>query len=398
MSDIQGIRRRTWAEIDLDKAEQNYRAVREAVGERVKICCVIKANAYGHGAVQMAAFYQRMQADYLAVSNIEEALQLRKNCITLPILVLGYTPEECAGILACQDITQSVYSYEYGKKLAACAENLGVRVKIHIKLDTGMGRIGFLCRREDSHELDLAAEICREPSLIAEGIFSHFASADESTDGDGYTAEQTELFLYGTSYLERQGITFSIRHCANSAAIFDHPESHLDMVRAGIVLFGLKPSERLRHMPDLQPVMTLKSVISHLKEVYPGESVSYGRTFLATRKTTVATVPLGYADGLWRVNGMNECYMMVGDRYAPIIGRICMDQLMLDVSEIDCRVGDVVTVFGTDRLCSADTIAHRNGTINYEIVCAIGERVPRAFIRDGRIRDWQDSIYREDLM
>ncbi len=397
MSNIQGIRRRTWAEIDLDKAEHNYHAVKQAVGDGVKVCCVIKANAYGHGAIRMASFYQKMKADYLAVSNIEEALQLRKKRITLPILILGYTPEECAGVLALHRITQSVYSYEYGKKLADCAAALGVQVKIHIKLDTGMGRIGFLCREEGDRELDLAAEICKSPSLIPEGIFTHFASADENIDGDAFTAEQLQCFLNGVAYLEQVGIRFSIRHCANSAAIFDHPECHLDMVRAGVVLYGLKPSDKLRRLPDLQPVMTLKSVISHVKDLYPGQTVSYGRTFLATRKTSVATVPIGYADGLWRANGMSECYMLVNGKYAPIIGRICMDQLMLDVSEIDCQVGDVVTVFGADRLCSADALARRNGTIHYEIVCAIGERVPRAFISGGRIRHWQDSIYKGDL-
>lgn len=398
MSNIHGIRRRTWAEIDLDKARLNYLTVKGAVADGVKICCVIKANAYGHGAVRMAEFYQKMGADYLAVSNIEEALQLREKNITVPILILGYTPEECAGLLSHYGITQTVYSYEYGKKLASVAETLGVKVKIHIKVDTGMGRIGFLCRNESENELLLVLKICKEKSLVAEGIFTHFAVADENTDGDAYTARQLASFDYGVKYLQDCGVSFEIKHAANSAAIFDHPESHFDMVRAGIVLYGLKPSEKMRRLPELYPVMSLKSVISHIKDVYPGETVSYGRTFHANRRTTVATVPIGYADGLWRGNGMSDCYMLVRDRYAPIIGRICMDQLMLDISETDCRVGDVVTVFGADRTCSADAVARRNGTINYEIVCAIGERVPRAFISDGKIYDWQDSIYKEDLI
>ena len=398
MSNIHGIRRRTWAEIDLDKAKQNFMSVKETVGDGVKVCCVIKANAYGHGAVRMAEFYQKMGADYLAVSNVEEALQLREKNITVPILILGYTPEECAGLLAHYGITQTVYSYEYGTKLASVASELGVKVKIHVKVDTGMGRIGFLCRDSENNELSLAAEICKMPSLYAEGIFTHFAVADENTDGDGYTAEQLERFEFAIEKLKLEGVSFEIRHAANSAAIFDHPESHFDMVRAGIVLYGLKPSEKMRRLPELYPVMSLKSVISHIKEVLPGETVSYGRSFHANRRTTVATVPIGYADGLWRVNGMNDCYMLVRDRYAPIIGRICMDQLMLDVSESDCCEGDVVTIFGADKTCSADAIARRNGTIKYEIVCAIGERVPRAFITDGIISDWQDSIYKEDLI
>ena len=398
MSNIQGIRRRTWAEIDLDRAKLNYGSVREAVGNDVKICCVIKANAYGHGAVRMAAFYEQMGADYLAVSNIEEALQLREKNIRTPLLILGYTPEECAGVLAHYGITQTVYSYSYGERLAEVAEELGVKVKIHLKIDTGMGRIGFLYRDGEHSELDMAADICRKPSLVPEGIFTHFAVADENTDGDAFTAEQLDRFNRAVEELRQKGITFEIRHAANSAAIFDHPECHLDMVRAGIVLYGLKPSEKMRSLPKLYPVMSLKSVVSHVKDVETGQTVSYGRTFYANRRTTVATVPIGYADGLWRVNGSNDSYMLVGGKYAPIIGRICMDQLMLDVSEIDCKVGDVVTVFGADSICSADAIARRNGTINYEIICAIGERVPRAFIEDGTIRTWQDSIYKEDLI
>lgn len=398
MSNIQGIRRRTWAEIDLDKAKRNFMSVREAVGDSVKICCVIKANAYGHGAVRMAAFYEQMGADYLAVSNIEEALQLREKNIKTPLLILGYTPEECAGVLSVYNITQTVYSYEYGQRLAKVAEELDVKVKIHIKIDTGMGRIGFLCRGGESDELALAAEICKEKSLVPEGIFTHFAVADENADGDAFTAEQMDHFFRALRYFEERGIKFDIRHAANSAAIFDHPECHLDMVRAGIVLYGLKPSEKMRGLPKLSPVMALKSVVSHIKEVSTGETVSYGRTFFANRNTTVATVPIGYADGLWRVNGMSDGYMLVNGKYAPIIGRICMDQLMLDVSEIDCEVGDVVTVFGADTICSADAIARRNGTINYEIICAIGERVPRAFIENGIITEWQDSIYKEDLV
>lgn len=397
MNSIQGIRRRTWAEIDLDRAEQNYLTVKRSVGDDVKICCVIKANSYGHGAVRMAHFYQKMGADYLAVSNIEEALQLREKSITVPILILGYTPEECAGVLSHYNITQTVYSYDYGVKLSEVAKKLGVQVKIHIKIDTGMGRLGFLCRDDSHNELDRIYELCHSDSLIPEGIFTHFAVADENVDGDAFTEEQLGHFNYAIGYLRDRGLTFHIHHAANSAAIFDHPECHLDMVRAGIVLFGLKPSEKMRNLPELAPVMSLKSVISHIKEVYAGETVSYGRTFLANRKMTVATVPIGYADGLWRVNGANDGYVLVSGKYAPIIGRICMDQLMLDISEIDCKVGDVVTVFGADKICSVDSIARRNGTINYEIVCAIGERVPRAFVSGGQIQNWQDSIYEEDL-
>lgn len=397
MKEIQGVRRRTWAEIDLDDAKKNFDTVRSALNKDVKLCCVIKANAYGHGAVKMAEFYQKMNADYLAVSNIEEALQLRKKNITIPILILGYTPEECAEVLARHKITQTVYSHAYGKRLAECAAQAGVRVTVHIKLDTGMGRIGFLCRRNAANELPQALEICQMPSLIPEGIFTHFAVADESRDGEAFTNEQLSQFLEGISYLEQRGIHFSLRHCANSAAIFDYPQAQLDMVRAGVVLYGLKPSERVVHLPPLAPILSLKSVISHIKMLSPGESVSYGRAYVARHAIRVATVPIGYADGFWRANGSKEVCLSVNGQEAPILGRICMDQLMLDVSKIDCKVGDIVTVLGADGRCSADAVAQRNRTVNYEVVCAIGERVPRAFLENGTICSWQDSIYTEDI-
>ena len=283
-------------------------------------------------------------------------------------------------------------------RLADAAEALGVRVKIHIKIDTGMGRIGFLHRGGDQSELLLAAEVCQRHGLAPEGIYTHFAVADESNDGDAYTADQLSCFNDAVDRLKKMGISFEIKHAANSAAIFDHPESHFDMVRAGVMLYGLKPSGKMRYLPELQPVMTLKSVVSHVKHIRKGETVSYGRVFTADRDTEVATVPIGYADGLWRVNnGAGDCYMLVGGKYAKVIGRICMDQLMLDVSGLNVSVGDEVTVFGNDRICSADAIADRNKTINYEVVCDVGMRVPRAFVENGEISSWLDNIYDGDL-
>ncbi len=397
MDRIKGVRRRTWAEIDLDRAEYNYQAVRSAVQGNVKVCCVVKANAYGHGAVRLSLLYEKLGADYLAVSNIEEALQLRQNRIALPILILGYTPEECAQALAEENITQTVYSYEYGKRLAQAAAEKGVRVKIHVKLDTGMGRIGFLCRNESKNELTQAEEICQYPSLLPEGIFTHFASADENIQGDDFTESQFRSFQYGVRYLEEKGIQFKIRHCANSAAIFDHPECHMDMVRAGIVLYGLRPSPCMRRLPKLLPVMAVKSVVSHRKDVTEGETVSYGATYRVRKKMTVATVPVGYADGFLRANGNEKGKVLLNGSYAPILGRICMDQMMLDVSGIGCEIGDIVTVFGDDALCSAEKLAEMNGTINYEITCAVAMRVPRAFFKGGELQEWQDLVYTKDL-
>lgn len=378
------IRNRTWAEIDLNAIIENYNRIRSVTTS--KVCCVIKANGYGHGAVELAKVYQELGADFFAVSNIEEALQLRNNAISTPILILGYTSVECAELLSTHNISQCVYSLEYAEKL----NSQGELVNVHIKLDTGMGRIGF---RPD--ELDRALKACQFPNLITEGVFMHFAVADESVDGLEYTRKQFDLFQRGYMYLESKGISFSIHHCANSAAIFDYPEFHLDMVRAGVVLYGLKPSDKVVNLPELKPAMTLKSVISHIKEIDEGESLSYGRTFIADRKMKVATITIGYADGFWRANGNGKYSVVINGKFAPILGRICMDQMMVDVSNIDCQCGNQVIVFGTEENNCADEIARINGTINYEVVCAVGERVPRAYKNNNQIVSWRDNLVSE---
>ncbi|MBR4201005.1 MAG: alanine racemase [Oscillospiraceae bacterium] len=398
---MQGIRKRTWAEINLDSAAWNYQQIRKAVRPETKVCCVIKANGYGHNAVRLAALYESLGADFLAVSNLEEALQLRQGQISLPILILGYTPPECAGVLAKQNISQCVYSRSYGEALSQAAMSDGVRVKMHIKIDTGMGRIGFQHRNGHS-ELADALAVCKLPCLKAEGIFTHFAVADEAEDGAEFTADQYENFIDAIDRLGCYGIEFALRHCANSAAIFDKPvvddlpDVHLDMVRAGVVLYGLAPSGVTRNLPELKPVMALKSVISHIKTIEAGDTVSYGRTYTAEQPRRVATVPIGYADGFWRLNGNGNCSMLVREQLCPVIGRVCMDQLMLDITDTEgISVGDIVTVFGdANGLTSADKIAAHTGTINYEVVCAVGERVPRFFLQDGVPVDVSDSIWK----
>lgn len=396
MEEIRGIRRRTWAQINLGAARANYQAVREAVAREVKVCCVVKADAYGHGAPMLAKAYERWGADFLAVSNLEEALQLRQAQIRLPILILGYSPTECAALLAEHDFSQCVYSYEYGEELADCAERAGVRVKIHLKLDTGMGRIGFRCFGTHAEELEQAAQICRKKALIPEGIFTHFAVADEGEDGEADTQTQRERFEGGIRFLEERGISFAIRHCANSAAVFDYPECHMDMVRAGIVLYGFAPSEKVRRLPPLTPVMTLMSVISHLKTLDVGETVSYGKTFRAERRMRVATVPIGYADGFSRRLGNGRYAVKIGSAYAPILGRVCMDQLMVDVTDLPCRSGDPVLIFGCDAICSAEHMAQILETISYEISCDVAKRVPRLYVEDGRGIAWQDDLIPTD--
>lgn len=388
-------RKRFWAEIDVNAAENNFRIIKSKLRDGVKLCCVVKANAYGHGAVYLSKLYESLGADFFAVSNIEEAMQLRNNGITKPILILGYTPASCASILAENSISQSVFSLSYAKELSksACAD--GVSVKIHIKLDSGMGRIGFDCIHESNKIFDSIGDVCRMAGLVPEGIFTHFAMADEGTDGKGFTALQYSRFTDAIDQLRSRGIEFDIKHCANSATTFEYPEYQMDMVRVGVVLYGLAPSGKVRGCEELTPVMSLKSVISMIKEIEAGDTVSYGCTYTAAAKTKIATAPVGYADGYWRSNAANGTQMLVRGKRVSIVGRVCMDQLMLDVTDVKgVREGDYITVIGKDKddFIGADELAKNNGTIGYEMICAIGERVPRFYIKDHEIVYVKDNI------
>lgn len=388
-------RKRFWAEIDLDAAESNFSTIRRGLPSGVKLCCVVKANAYGHGAVYLSRLYERLGADFFAVSNIEEAMQLRDGGISTPILILGYTPVSCAAILAENNISQTVFSPSYARELSQSATSHGVSVKMHIKLDTGMGRIGFDCTHGTEAVLPSLVEACKLPGLVPEGIFTHFALADEGEDGESFTRLQYGRFISAVDALAERGITFELRHCANSAASLDYPEYCLDMVRAGVVLYGISPSDKIRNSAGLIPVMSLRAVISMVKEIDEGDTVSYGCTYRAPSKRLIATVPVGYADGFWRSNAESGTQMLVRGRRVGIVGRVCMDQLMLDVSDV-CGVseGDYVTVIGSDggERIDVSELARNNHTIGYELVCAIGERVPRFYLSNGRIVHVKDSI------
>lgn len=353
---------------------RNYRLIQEHTKSR--ICCVVKANAYGHGAVPLARLYESAGAAFLAVASIDEALELRDSGISLPVLILGYTPPACAPILSEKDLVQCVYSRAYGEALSAQAAAGNVRVRVHIKLDTGMGRIGFACM-EEPIELPDAVAVCRLPHLLPEGIFTHFAEADGPA-GREVTRRQFARFMSGVRYMTQNEIPLKWRHAAGSAALFAYPETHMDMVRAGIALYGLSPAER--PIPGLCPVMALKSVLFHCKQVEAGQRIGYGGTFCAPRAMRVGTVALGYADGLPRTAGNGHYAFSIRGRRAPIIGRICMDQTMVDLSDIPCEIGDTVCVFGREDGCTAASLARAAGTIGYEIVCAVGERVPRLHI------------------
>ena len=379
----------------MNAAESNFKLIKSKLKPTTKLCCVVKANAYGHGAVYLSKLYERLGADFFAVSNIEEAMQLRNNGIKAPILILGYTPTSCASILAENNISQSVFSYSYAKELSQCAHCDGVSVKIHIKLDSGMGRIGFDCIHQNDDMINSIVGVCRMPGLEPEGIFTHFAVADEGVDGAEFTKTQYERFERAVHELEGRGISFEIKHCANSATTFEYPEYHLDMVRVGVVLYGLAPSIKVRGCEGLVPVMSLKSVISMIKEIEKGDTVSYGCTFVAEKKTRIATAPVGYADGFWRSNAQNGTQMLIRGQRVGIVGRVCMDQIMLDVTDVKgVKEGDYITLIGTDKdeSITADELAKRNGTIGYEMICSIGERVPRFYIKDHDIVFVKDNI------
>lgn len=383
--------KRTWAEISLNAIEHNYNVIRNKVADGTKVCCVIKADGYGHGAVELSQIYEKLGADFFAVSNIDEGIEIRKGGSKLPIVILGYTPVSEAKNLADYDISQAVFSLEYAKELSKkCVEDDCI-CKMHIKVDSGMSRIGFMCQEfpRDEYSIEEICEACCLPNLEVEGLFTHFCVSDEDAEGREFTNKQYENFIYVRDSLKKRGVEISVVHCSNSGAIEDYPETCCDMVRAGIILYGLAPSSKLTDRLDLVPAMTLKTVVAFVKEVQKGATISYGRTFTADKKMKIATVPIGYADGFIRQNA-KDGYMLVNGKKAKIVGRICMDQTMLDVTDIEnVKTGDEVVVFGTGKNGepTADSLAENTGTINYETVCLVGKRVPRIYIKDGKIEN-----------
>lgn len=383
--------KRTWAEISLNAIEHNYNVIRNKVADDTKVCCVIKADGYGHGAVELSQIYEKLGADFFAVSNIDEGIEIRKSGSKLPIVILGYTPVSEAENLAEYDISQAVFSLEYAKELSEKCVEEDCICKMHIKVDSGMSRIGFMCQEfpRDEYSIEEICEACCLPNLEVEGLFTHFCVSDEDAEGREFTNKQYENFIHVRDSLKKRGVDISVVHCSNSGAIEDYPETCCDMVRAGIILYGLAPSSKLADRLDLVPAMTLKTVVAFVKEVQKGATISYGRTFTADRKMKIATVPIGYADGFIRQNA-KDGYMMVNGKKAKIVGRICMDQTMLDVTDIeDVNTGDEVVVFGTGENGepTADSLAENTGTINYETVCLVGKRVPRIYIKDGKIEN-----------
>lgn len=382
------ILRRTWAEVDLTAAEHNFNIIKEK-SKGSKICCVVKADGYGHGAKVLSKLYEDLGADFLAVSNIDEAEELRDYGITLPILILGYTPVNDAKRLLKLNLTQAVYCLDFAKELSAKCEELGSELDVHIKIDTGMSRIGFMCQSfpRDNSSIDEIAEACSLKGLNATGIMAHFSVADEGEEGREYTESQLIAFDYTVNALKEKGIEFDIIHHANSAGTECYESAHKSMVRAGVILYGLAPSPKLQGALSLKPLMTLKTSVASVKKIYKGTTVSYGRTFEAEEDMTVATVTIGYADGYFR-DFSNKGYMLLKGKKCRILGRVCMDQTIIDVSGIEnVKIGDEVTVFSAIESPTADDLANFADTINYEVICAVSKRVPRYYHKNGNTVD-----------
>ncbi len=355
----------------------NFKEIKKSVPDNVKIMSVIKADGYGHGALTMAKELEN-GSDYFAVAIIEEALQLRNGGVTIPIMLLGYSNPQYFEEAVKNDITLTILSVEDARKLSAIATKMGKTAKIHVPVDTGMSRIGFPPTDEGAGKI---SEIASLEGINLEGVFTHFATSDEKDKE--FTRVQASRFADFRSKLEERNVNIEIYHCANSGAIIQHSEFSFDMVRPGIILYGLKPSEDVcENTLDLKPVMELESRVAFIKTINKGDSVSYGRTFVADREMKIATIPVGYADGYPRLLS-NKGRVIINGKYAPIVGRVCMDQFMVDVTGIDVSVGDKVILMGRcgDLFIGADEIAHHAQTINYEIVCGIGKRVP-CVVRD----------------
>ncbi len=375
---------RAWAEVNLDNIAHNVKEIRRITNKNTEIMGVVKADAYGHGVMEVTNTLLNNGVTRLAVSMLDEAIQLRKSGIKVPILILSYTDPRRADEIVNYDVTQTVFSHDLAQALSDASLRNKKNVKIHIKIDTGMTRVGFM---PGYSAVKNVTEIGKLPGLIIEGLFTHFASADE-TDRS-YTNMQFERFMSICSELNRIGLYIPVKHAANSAGIIEYPEMHLDMVRPGIILYGLYPSNEVnRDKIDLKPAMSLKANVILVKDVEINTCISYGRIFTTKRESKIATIPIGYADGYSRLlNG--KARVLINGEFAPVVGKICMDQCMVDVTDMKnpVHVGDEVVLFGKQSNCemSVDELAASIGTINYEITCIVGKRIPRVYLQGGQV-------------
>lgn len=370
---------RVQANVDLNAIRHNLLEVRKKLNPGTKLMVIIKADAYGHGAVALAkALGDSGRIDAYGVAIIEEAVELREAGITKPMLILGYTPKEQYDLVVAYDVAQTVFQYEMAKDLSDEAVRQGKTAKIHIKLDTGMSRIGFSDTPESAEEIKRIAEL---PNLELEGLFSHFACADETDKAS--TLNQLNRYIKFNDLLEKEDIFIPVKHIANSAGIIEFPQAYFNMVRCGIVTYGIYPSDMVNQEEiKLIPAMELKTRVIYVKDVEAGVGISYGATYVTDQKRRIATVPVGYADGYSR-NLSNHGKVIIHGQYAPIVGRICMDQFMVDVTEIEgVKQGDLVTLLGRDAeaYISAEELAEWSHSFAYELVCTVGKRIPRVYL------------------
>ena len=381
---------RVWAEVDLDAIRENMVHMKENIAENTKILAVIKTDGYGHGGVPIAKMLE--QLDFMfgyAAATYEEAHVLREAGVKKPILILGYTFPYCYEELIREEIRPAVYRRDTVEELAAAAVKVGQKAKVHIKVDTGMGRIGIT---PDEEGLEFVRFLMGHPELEVEGIFTHFAKSDE----EDKTSANHQLALF-QNFIDRiqteLGLTIPVKHCSNSAAILEMPQANMDMVRAGITTYGLYPSEEVsKDIVPLRAAMSLYSHIVYCKTIHAGQSVSYGGLFTAQKDTRVATIPVGYGDGYPR-SLSGKGYVLIRGKKAPILGRVCMDQFMVDISEIPgVMEGDKVTLLGVDgtERITAEELGELSGRFNYEFVCDLGKRIPRVYIQHGEITEVRD--------
>lgn len=367
--------RPTYAEINLSNISANISAIKKFIPPKTKFMAIVKANAYGHGAVEVSKTAEAAGADYLGVASLGEALEIRSASVKLPILVLSETPHPYVERLIDAGISQTVYTYELAQALSDAAKQKNKDVRVHIKIDTGMGRVGVL----PENAVSLVKKVALLPNIILEGVFTHFAKADDPANG--MTLMQFDKFMGILREIKSSGINVPISHCANSAAMLLFPQTHLDMVRVGICMYGLYPSRPAAGKLTLKPALSFKTKVLYIKEVPAGTPLSYGATFITHSTTRIATLPVGYADGLSRGLSNKGSVLIKGKRY-PIVGKVTMDMILVDAGRDRIEVGDDAVLIGrqgTEEI-SADEIAGIDDTINYEVVCGIGKRVPRAYV------------------
>ncbi len=365
--------RPTYAHIDLSAIKDNIREIKKVIPSSTKFMAIVKANAYGHGAVEVSKAAEESGADYLGVATLGEALEIRAASVRTPILVLSETPQQYVERLIDASVTQTVYTLEMAQALSDTARQKGKKAKIHIKIDTGMGRVGVLHKQA----VELICKINDLPNVFIEGVFTHFSKADDKKSS--FTDKQFKIFTDIIAKLKGLGIDPPIKHAANSAAAILYPHTRLDMVRIGIAMYGLYPFVKGRKI-KIRPALSFKSKVIYLKKVPPGTTLSYGGTFVTKKNTCIATLPVGYADGFFRSMSNKGSVLIKGKKY-PIVGRVTMDMTLADVKNDKIEIGDEAVLIGSqkNKSISADEIAGLDNTINYEVICSIGKRVPRVY-------------------